>query len=203
MFKTTRREHAERAPLRLPTRGQFLQLVEAIRTAGVADCRAAADYIEFIAYCGARKNEAIHVSWSDIDFDRGTVFLRFTKNGESRYVPMTDEMRQILERMNSQRVDPKPTDRVLLVKEAQGFIESACKKLGVARFTTHALRHLFGTACLEAGVDVRTVAGWLGHKDNGALLLKVYSHVRQQHEAEMIRKVRFAPVAPAVESTAA
>jgi hypothetical protein len=25
-------------------------------------------------------------------------------------------------------------------------------------------------------------------------LLKVYSHVRQQHEADMIRKVRFAPV---------
>jgi hypothetical protein len=45
-------------------------------------------------------------------------------------------------------------------------------------------------------VDVRTVAGWLGHKDNGALLLKVYSHVRGQHENEMIRKVRFAPPAP-------
>jgi integrase len=82
----------------------------------------------------------------------------------------------------------------LLVKEAQGFITSACQKLGIPRFTTHALRHLFGTACLEAGVDVRTVAGWLGHKDNGALLLKVYSHVRQQHEADMIRKVRFASV---------
>ena len=85
---------------------------------------------------------------------------------------------------------------VLLVKEAGGFITSACKKLSVPRFTIHALRHLFGNACLEAGVDVRTVAGGLGHKDNGALRLKVYSHVRQEHEAEMIRKVRFAPVDP-------
>jgi integrase len=110
---------------------------------------------------------------------------------------MTDEMRQLLERMKADRGEVDGATRVLLIKEAQGFITSACKKLAIPRFTTHALRHLFGTACLEAGVDVRTVAGWLGHKDNGALLLKVYSHVRQQHEAEMIRKVRFAP-SPAV-----
>ena len=106
---------------------------------------------------------------------------------------MTDEMRTLLERMKVERGTPLPGDRVLLIKEAQGFITSACKKMAIPRFTTHALRHLFGTACLEAGVDVRTVAGGLGHKDNGALLLKVYSHVRNQHEAEMIRKVRFAP----------
>lgn len=109
---------------------------------------------------------------------------------------MTDEMRQLLERMRQEREQAALSDRVLLVKDAQGFITSACRKLKIQRFTTHALRHLFGTACLEAGVDVRTVAGWLGHKDNGALLLKVYSHVRGQHEAEMIRKVRFAPVVP-------
>ena len=101
-------------------------------------------------------------------------------------------MRQLLEKMRSERKETAPNERVLLIKEAQGFITGACGKLGIQRFTTHALRHLFGTACLEAGVDVRTVAGWLGHRDNGALLLKVYSHIREQHETEMIRKVRFA-----------
>ena len=202
MFKVARRERAERAPLRLPTREEFVSLVENIRTAGVADCRAAADYVQFIAFCGARKTEAANVIWSDVDFARGTILLRVTKNGESRKVPMTDEMRQLLERMKAEHGDADASDRALLVKEAQGFITSVCKKLGIARFTTHALRHLFGTACLEAGVDVRTVAGWLGHKDNGALLLKVYSHVRQQHESEMIRKVRFAPASTAIAAPA-
>ena len=200
MFKATRRERAERVPLRLPTRAEFMQLVEKIRTAGVSDCKAAADYVEFIAFCGARKNEAAHVVWADIDFDRERVHLRVTKNGESRFVPMTEEMRLLLDRMKAERAGETPESRVLLIKEAQGFITSACRKLGIQRFTTHALRHLFGTACLEAGVDIRTVAGWLGHKDNGALLLKVYSHVRQQHETEMIRKVRFAPAQDAFAS---
>ncbi len=100
-------------------------------------------------------------------------------------------MRQLVARMKAERVDVGPDEQVLLVKEAQGFINSACKKLGIPRFTTHALRHLFGTACLEAGVEVQTVANWLGHKDNGAQLLRVYSHVRHDHETEMINKVHF------------
>ncbi len=202
IIRMLRRERAERGPMRLPTRTEFMQLVAKIRNAGVSDCKAAADHVQFIAFCGARKNEGANVIWSDIDFKRESVHLRVTKNGESRYVPMTDEMRELLERMKKERGDVAPCDRVLLVKDSQGFITSACEKLKIQRFTTHALRHLFGTACLEAGVDVRTVAGWLGHKDNGALLLKIYSHVRDQHEASMIRKVRFAPVDPSAQAAA-
>ncbi len=191
ILKQVRRSKVESGTLILPSKEQFLQLVDCIRRAGVAECRAAADYVEFIAFSGARKNEAANVDWSDVDFDRGTVHLRFTKNGEARLVPMTDEMRSLLEGMNQKRVRGESADGVLRVKEAQGFISSACKKLGIPRFTTHSLRHLFGTACLEAGVDVRTVAKWLGHKDNGALLLKIYSHVRSDHEESMIKRVRF------------
>lgn len=191
LLKSTRRAKAERSPARLPTREEFQKLVAAVRGAGVADCKAAADYVQFIAFCGARKTEATNVIWSDVDFDRGTIHLRVTKNGEARFVPMLNEMRDLLGRMKSERGAYQPTAPVLLVKESQGFIDTACRRLGLSRFTTHALRHLFGTACLEAGVDVRTVAGWLGHKDNGALLLKVYSHVRKHHESEMIRKVSF------------
>lgn len=191
MFKKVRREKAEGKGLKLPSRTEFLQIVETIRTAGVADCRAAAEFVQFIAFCGARKTEAANVLWSDVDLSKGKIHLRITKNGEPRFVPMTVEMRRLLETMSSRNGRADQDSQVLLIKEAQGFINSACRKLGLQRFTTHALRHLFGTACLEAGVDVRTVAQWLGHKDNGALLLKVYSHLRPEHEAEMIAKVRF------------
>ncbi len=176
--------------LLIPSSKDFTRLVEAVRSAGVSDCRASADYIEFIAFCGARKDEAANVQWRDIDFANGLVKLRVTKNGDARAVPMIAEMRSLLERLVIERKGSEPTDPVLLVKEAQGFITSACKKIGIPRFTTHALRHLFGTSCLEAGVDVRTAAEWLGHRDKGALLLKIYSHVRADHEKEMAKKVR-------------
>jgi len=192
ILKQARRKKAERGNLVLPTKEHFQALVEAIRESGVGECRAAADFVQFIAFSGARKTEAANVLWSDAEFIRGNIHLRVTKNGEARYVPMMNEMRGLLERMKSERSDDALTDHILVVKEAQGFITSACRRLGIPRFTTHGLRHLFGTACLAAGVDVRTVAQWLGHKDNGALLLKIYSHVRKDHETAMIKLVRFA-----------
>jgi len=40
-------------------------------------------------------------------------------------------------------------------------------------------------APFKAGVDVPTVARWLGHKDGGALLMKTYSHLLQEHSQAM------------------
>jgi site-specific recombinase XerD len=56
--------------------------------------------------------------------------------------------------------------------------------------TPHGLRHWFATWAMERGVDVRTVAGWLGHKDNGALLLKTYGHLRTAHSLEQAQKLQ-------------
>ena len=55
------------------------------------------------------------------------------------------------------------------------------------------LRHLFATRCIESGVDIPTVSRWLGHKDGGALAMKVYGHLRDHHSVEMAKKVRFEP----------
>lgn len=43
------------------------------------------------------------------------------------------------------------------------------------RTTLHALRHYSATELLTAGVDLRTVAGRLGHGGGGATTLKVYA----------------------------
>ena len=48
------------------------------------------------------------------------------------------------------------------------------KKLGV-RTHLHAMRHYSATELLASGVDLRTVAGRLGHGSGGATTLKVYA----------------------------
>jgi integrase len=63
--------------------------------------------------------------------------------------------------------------------------------LSIARFTHHDLRHLFATRCIESGVDIPTVSRWLGHKDGGALAMKVYGHLRDQHSVSMAQRVTF------------
>jgi len=77
------------------------------------------------------------------------------------------------------------------VFECKKSIATACKKLGIPRFTHHDLRHLFATRCIESGVDIPTVSRWLGHKDGGALAMKVYGHLRDQHSTNMAQKVTF------------
>ena len=63
---------------------------------------------------------------------------------------------------------------------------------GFPRFTHHGLRHFFATACVESGVDIPTVSRWLGHKDGGALAMRVYGHLREAHSDAMVAQVSFA-----------
>ena len=81
------------------------------------------------------------------------------------------------------------------VTQSELAMKAAEKKVGIAHLTHHDLRHLFATRCIESGVDIPTVSRWLGHKDGGALAMKVYGHLRNQHSASMAKLVNFAPTA--------
>jgi len=183
--------------LQLPSEDQFLALVETIEKADGGWNHRCSDLVRFLAFGGFRKGEASVITWGDCDMEKGEIVVRGdaetgTKNWSIRRVPMIPEMRQLLERLRAQRADEPPTASVMLVRECQGAINSACKKLGIARFTHHDLRHLFATRCIESGVDIPTVSRWLGHKDGGALAMKVYGHLRDQHSVSMAQKVSFA-----------
>lgn len=50
-----------------------------------------------------------------------------------------------------------------------------CAKVGVTGVRLHDLRHYVATRLLSSGIDVRTVAGRLGHR-NASTTLDVYAH---------------------------
>ena len=56
-----------------------------------------------------------------------------------------------------------------------------CKQEGLTGVRLHDLRHFVASQLLSAGVDVRTVAGRLGHR-NAATTLNVYAHFLQQSD---------------------
>jgi integrase len=63
--------------------------------------------------------------------------------------------------------------------------------IGIERITHHDLRHLFATRCIESGMDIPTVARWLGHVDGGALAMKVYGRLRRAHSQQAAQLVTF------------
>lgn len=57
---------------------------------------------------------------------------------------------------------------------SRGF-KRLCADEGLSGVRLHDIRHFVATQLLSAGVDVRTVAGRLGHR-NAATTLNVYAH---------------------------
>ena len=53
--------------------------------------------------------------------------------------------------------------------------------MGIQHLRHHDLRHYFATKAVQAGVDMPTIAKWLGHADGGALAMRVYSNVMDEH----------------------
>jgi integrase len=201
----------KRAPERakqlvLPSPEQFEKFVLEIERGGSRDSQNCADLVRFLAFGGFRKGEAAQILWADCDLKKGEILVRGdaetgTKNWSVRRVPMIPDMIALLAGLKAERPTAKPTDPVMLVRECQGAMNRAAAHPDVAmpRITHHDLRHLFATRCIESGVDIPTVSRWLGHKDGGALAMRVYGHLRDHHSVTMAQRVTFtAPAEPNV-----
>lgn len=182
--------------LALPSPKQFEQWINAVRASATPWAARAADTIQFLAFTGCRLNEARHVTWEDVDFPGGRITVRITKNSEARTIPMIADARALLERMRAERQDDPATAGVLPLHECQVTMDKAAEAIGMKRIMHHDLRHLFATCCIESGVDIPTVSRWLGHKDGGALAMKVYGHLRDYHSTAMAERVTFAQPKP-------
>ena len=182
--------------LTLPEPAQFQKFVKEIENGGGGFSRSCADLVQFLAFGGFRKNEAANITWADCDFEKGEIIVRGdpetgTKNWTIRRVPMIPDMRRLLERLKSERPGVAEGELVMRVRECQKAMDRAAGEVKMARITHHDLRHLFATLCIESGVDIPTVSRWLGHKDGGALAMKVYGHLRDQHSVNMAQRVTF------------
>jgi integrase len=144
---------------------------------------------EFLLYSGLRIGSIPHVLWSDIEAE--VIHVRVAKRG-AYHTPIHAAMRELLERIKIRRGGSVGRDdRVILTSRLDRVLRTSCAALGLKRINHHTLRHIYATRCIEAGVDIPTIASWLGHKDGGALLMRVYGHQRKAHTLAMVAKVKF------------
>jgi integrase len=175
----------------IPSREQFDTLVATLRGLDIR-YQDAADFIELLAYSGMRKAEANAFRLADVDLQRGSFTVTGgqlgTKNHEARVVPLFPVFRDFIERLqvNLRRPSDKPLVPILDGKNA---LDTACKINGFPHFTNHCMRHFFVSNCLEKGVDFKTIAAWVGHKDGGLLVAKTYGHLRDTHSYEMAKRI--------------
>ena len=160
------------------------------------------DYLKFLAYSGARCSEALRIPLSDVDFTQKHVCIGadgLAKNGLHRYVDFTSELEAHLKDMLERKAPdttwlfPSP-QRGKSDKRSMSLRESfniARKNAELEWVGFHDLRHYFISLAIMSGIDIKTVAEWVGHKDGGVLIGKVYSHLLTDHRKRMARKFVF------------
>lgn len=132
-------------------------------------------YLPF--YAGLRIGETVALDLDDIHLSarKGTVIVRAGKGGRYREVPAHPVLRENLAIwINDERPGwPCATTQSALFLNRRGgriTVKSADDILGeiadtacIADFTTHVLRHTFGTNLVRAGTDLVLVAELMGH----------------------------------------
>jgi integrase len=191
-----KRTRVKQKELQLPEPSRFKGLLENLRMKSGGWGPRVADLVELLAYGSMRINsEAVWVTWEDVDWQRKEIVVRGrpttgTKNGEIRRIPLIPDMEALLIHLKD-KLGGVPSGRITQVGKCNEALARACKEIGIPRLTHHDLRHLFATRCIESGVDIPTVSRWLGHKDGGALAMRTYGHLRNEHSQAMAQKVKF------------
>jgi integrase len=165
------------------------------------------------AMTGLRQGELLALRWRDIDWLAGRVRVRRNLvRGEfgtpksrrsSRSVPLADrvlaELDGVHKRSRYRDADDlvfchpllgKPLERSRLLKRFKANAAAA----GLRELRFHDLRHTFGTRMAAAGVPMRTLQEWLGHRDFKTTLIYA-DYAPNQHERELVTRA-FAPADP-------
>jgi integrase len=128
-------------------------------------------------YSGLRVGECLKLTWADVDFEDGTIFVKDTKNTRNRHAFMTSEIRAMLER---RRAGKSKQAKVFPSNGSHdGYFglslkyRNAIKELGFndgvtdnrQRVCFHTLRHSFASWLVQIGTPLYTVSQLMGHSD--------------------------------------
>lgn len=132
-----------------------------------------------------RQGELLSLKRADVDKAKRTAWLRETKNGESRAVPLTSCAVEIIEGL------PCSTTGLVLPVQKQALhsaFVTACKRAGVEDYRWHDLRHEALSRFAERGdLSVLELAAISGHKSASSLkMLQVYV---QFHASQLAQKL--------------
>ena len=139
--------------------------------------------------CGLRISDGVNLQVGDIDDERMQIHVRESKGLQERYVPLPRRTLELLRiywvthrnpvwLFPSRRWGSTPTKATqpMGVKGVSEAFQAARKASGVSKpATVHSLRHAYATHLLEAGVSLRRIQLYLGHRSLSTTAL--YTHL--------------------------
>ncbi len=125
--------------------------------------------------CGLRSKEGINLEPAALDFNKGLLYVKPSKNYQSRYVPMSKKvMTDLKEYIEFAREVINPESKYLLVgkqkpqvtgSQLNSRLKVLMNKAGITKNATlHSLRHSIATHLLQQGMELEYIGSFLGHK---------------------------------------
>ena len=183
-------------------RGRVRYLSDAERKALLAACESHKnDYLYPIVVLalstGMRQSEIMRLCWKDIDFERSTITLHETKNGERRVVPLVGKANEILraklDAHSSTEAHLFPSKRPTRVRVEttehiplfiRGAWQEVVEKAKLKDFRFHDLRHSAASYLAMNGASLTDIAEVLGHKT--LQMVKRYAHLSEAHTNKIV-----------------
>lgn len=119
---------------------------------------------------GMRYGEVLSRTWADYDFEQCLVRVTGTKSHKTRYVPMNDDLVELVRSISPivGRDGPNPyvfgnpfTGKAY--RDVSHAFKRTCERAGLQDVTFHTLRHTFASRLAQAGVPLNTIRELLGH----------------------------------------
>ena len=136
--------------------------------------------IGLLLLTGARRGELLGARWEHIDRERKLWFLPMTKNGSSRYVPLSQAALDVIDQLplfdGCPWLLPNPATKAPYTDLKHPF-DRARKLAGLPDVTIHSLRHSAASFMVDAGISIYQVAAVLGHKNVASS--QRYSHLSE------------------------
>ncbi|MND57393.1 site-specific tyrosine recombinase XerC [compost metagenome] len=124
-----------------------------------------------------RQGELLSAKWDHIDIDKREWFIPFTKNGESRTIPLTRRSVRVLRALQCTANDSAVFS--LSSQAVKCAWRRILKRAEIADLHFHDLRHEAISHFFELGLSVPEVSLISGHKD--ARMLFRYTHMTAKH----------------------
>ena len=136
---------------------------------------------EFALETAMRRGELLSLTWNNVDFMKRTAYLKITKNGSSRFVPLSNKALLILKQL------PRDISGVVFPLKgntvSMGFIKTV-KRSGIKDFHFHDLRHMALTRLSTKFTNILELAAVSGHKE--LKMLQRYVHYKAEDLAKKL-----------------
>ncbi len=161
-------------------------------------------YCNLLMYTGLRREEALALTYEDIDFKNEVININKSlifENGKSyvrdslksaagkRTVPLLKPLKNILDENGSGYLFTLKENKPLVKWEFDKGFSKFREETGLS-CTSHQLRHYFATLCFDADLDEKDVQDIMGHSKI-SLTKEVYTHIREERRTKTANRLNF------------